>query len=236
MLLHAVIRRTLTSCLHRIAYGVTCLLLINAAFAADTTIPVYLDLNRSFEARAADLVNHMTLEEKISQMGNAAPAIPRLNVPAYEWWNEALHGVARAGNATVFPQAIGMAATFDPKLINDVATVISDEARAKYHEALRHDQHARYFGLTFWSPNINIFRDPRWGRGQETYGEDPFLTSQMGVAFVTGLQGNDPVYRKVDATAKHFAVHSGPEADRHHFDVHPSERDLYETYLPAFRT
>lgn len=207
-------------------------LLAASALASDT--PIYLDLNRSFRERAADLVSRMTLEEKVSQMGNVAPAIPRLGVPAYDWWNEALHGVARAGAATVFPQAIGMAATFDPKLINEVGGVISDEARAKHNEALKHGVSDRYTGLTFWSPNINIFRDPRWGRGQETYGEDPFLTSRMGVAFVTGMQGDDPVYRKVDATAKHFAVHSGPESERHHFDVHPSERDLYETYLPAF--
>ncbi len=161
--------------------------------------------------------------------------IPRLDIPPYEWWNEALHGVARAGAATVFPQAIGLAATFDPNLMHEVATVISDEARAKHHEFERRGQRLRYQGLNFWSPNINIFRDPRWGRGQETYGEDPYLTSRMGVAFVTGLQGDDPRYVKVDATAKHYAVHSGPEATRHFFDVHPSERDLYETYLPAFR-
>ena len=197
--------------------------------------PAYRDLDRSFEERAADLVARMTLEEKVSQLGNNAPAIPRLGVPAYEWWNEALHGVARAGAATVFPQAIGLAATFDPTLMHEIATVISDEARAKHHEFARRGLRGRYQGLTFWSPNINIFRDPRWGRGQETYGEDPWLTSRMGVAFVKGLQGDDPKYRKVDATAKHFAVHSGPEADRHHFDVHPGERDLYETYLPAFQ-
>lgn len=197
--------------------------------------PPYQDLNRSFEERAADLVSRMTLEEKVAQLGNNAPAIPRLGVPAYEWWNEALHGVARAGAATVFPQAIGLAATFDTKLMHEVATVISDEARAKHHEFSRRNQRGRYQGLTFWSPNVNIFRDPRWGRGQETYGEDPYLTARMGVQFVKGLQGDDPKYRKVDATAKHYAVHSGPEADRHHFDVHPSERDLYETYLPAFK-
>lgn len=195
----------------------------------------YRDLDKSFEDRAADLVSRMTLEEKVAQLGNNAPAIPRLGVPAYEWWNEALHGVARAGAATVFPQAIGLAASFDEKMMLEVATVISDEARAKHHEFARRGLHGRYQGLTFWSPNINIFRDPRWGRGQETYGEDPWLTTRMGVAFVKGLQGDDPKYRKVDATAKHFAVHSGPEADRHHFDVHPSERDLYETYLPAFQ-
>jgi beta-glucosidase len=204
-------------------------------FAAWSNEPPYRDLNRTFEERAADLVSRMTLEEKISQLGNNAPAIPRLDVPAYEWWNEALHGVARAGSATVFPQAIGLAATFDPQLMHEVATVISDEARAKHHDFARRGLRGRYQGLTFWSPNINIFRDPRWGRGQETYGEDPWLTARLGVAFVKGLQGDDPKYRKVDATAKHFAVHSGPEADRHHFDVHPSERDLYETYLPAFQ-
>jgi beta-glucosidase len=196
--------------------------------------PDYRNLNLTFEERAADLVSRMTLEEKISQVRDQAPAIPRLGIPAYGWWNEALHGVARAGAATSFPQAIGLAATFDPHLMHDIATVISDEARAKHHEFVRRGQHGRYQGLTFWSPNINIFRDPRWGRGQETYGEDPWLTSRLGVAFVKGMQGDDPKYRKVDATAKHFAVHSGPEADRHHFDVHPSKRDLYETYLPAF--
>lgn len=218
---------------------------IAAAQAADAPQPVYLDTTRSFEERAADLVSRMTLEEKVAQMQNAAPAIPRLGVPAYDWWNEALHGVARAGGATVFPQAIGLAATFDTSLMREVSTAISDEARAKHHEFARRGQHGRYQGLTFWSPNINIFRDPRWGRGQETYGEDPYLTARMGVTFVEGLQGDDPAadaptnprgekYRKLDATAKHFAVHSGPEADRHHFDAHPSQRDLYETYLPAF--
>jgi beta-glucosidase len=177
----------------------------------------------------------MTVDEKISQLMNAAPAIPRLHVPAYEWWNECLHGVARSGAATVFPQAIGMAASFDATLMHQVATAISDEARAKHHEYLRRGERNRYQGLTFWSPNINIFRDPRWGRGHETYGEDPFLTARMGIEFVKGLQGDDPQYLKVVATAKHFAVHSGPEADRHHFDARPTERDLYETYLPAFR-
>ncbi|MBS7458566.1 glycoside hydrolase family 3 protein [Coralloluteibacterium stylophorae] len=198
--------------------------------------PAYRDTSLGFEERAADLVSRMTLEEKAAQMQNDAPAIERLGLPAYDWWNEALHGVARAGGATVFPQAIGMAASFDVPLMGEVATAISDEARAKHHEFLRRGQHGRYQGLTFWSPNINIFRDPRWGRGQETYGEDPFLTARMGVTFVEGLQGDDPTWRKLDATAKHFAVHSGPEADRHHFDVHPSERDLWETYLPAFQT
>ncbi|QGW63929.1 glucan 1,4-alpha-glucosidase [Lysobacter soli] len=200
---------------------------------ADTDRP-WLDTSRSFEQRAADLVSRMTLDEKAAQMQNAAPAIDRLGVPAYDWWNEALHGVARAGGATVFPQAIGMAATFDVPLMAQISDAISDEARAKHHEFARQNQRGRYQGLTFWSPNINIFRDPRWGRGQETYGEDPYLTSRMGVTFVKGLQGDDPKYRKLDATAKHFAVHSGPEADRHTFDAKPTERDLRETYLPAF--
>jgi beta-glucosidase len=177
----------------------------------------------------------MTLEEKISQLGNNAPAIPRLGVLEYNWWNECLHGVARAGTATVFPQAIGMAATFNPSLINDVAVVISDEARAKHHEALRNNDYSQYKGLTFWSPNINIFRDPRWGRGHETYGEDPYLTGQIGTQFVKGLQGNDPKYLKLVATAKHFAVHSGPESERHFFNANVNQRDLWETYLPAFK-
>ncbi len=188
----------------------------------------------TFELRARELVNQMTLDEKISQMMHDAPAIERLDIPAYNWWNECLHGVGRAGIATVFPQAIGLAATWNDSLIYKVATAIADEARAKHHEAVRNGNVDIYTGLTFWAPNINIFRDPRWGRGQETYGEDPFLTSRMGVAFVKGLQGNDPVYLKVVATPKHFAVHSGPEHARAYFDVQPDERDLWETYLPAF--
>ncbi len=200
-----------------------------------TSLPPYTNPSLPIEERVNDLVSRMTLEEKVSQMMNAAPAIERLDIPAYEWWNEALHGVARAGYATVFPQAIGMAATWDTDLIHQVADVISTEARAKHHEFIRHNQHARYEGLTFWSPNINIFRDPRWGRGQETYGEDPFLTSRLGVAFVKGLQGDDPRYFKVIATPKHYAVHSGPEPQRHSFDATAYERDLRETYLPAFR-
>jgi beta-glucosidase len=195
----------------------------------------YLNPDLSAERRAADLVGRMTLEEKVLQMQNTAPAIPRLNIPAYDWWNEALHGVARAGQATVFPQAIGLAATWDTALMRRVADVISTEARAKYHEAIRNNEHGRYQGLTFWSPNINIFRDPRWGRGMETYGEDPWLTGRMAVAFIQGLQGTDPRYFKVIATAKHYAVHSGPEPSRHVFDVHPNESDLLNTYLPAFK-
>src|SRR6266550_2874492 len=197
--------------------------------------PPYKDPAVPIEKRVDDLVSRMTLAEKVSQMMNAAPAIKRLDIPEYEWWNEGLHGVARAGYATVFPQAIGLAATWDPDLMFQVADVISTEARAKHHEFLRHDQHARYQGLTYWSPNINIFRDPRWGRGQETYGEDPYLTSRLGVAFVKGLQGDDPRYLKLVATPKHYAVHSGPEPERHGFDAKATERDLRETYLPAFR-
>jgi beta-glucosidase len=203
--------------------------------ASTQSVPPYKNPNLPIEARVNDLVSRMTLEEKVLQMQNGAPAIERLGVPAYDWWNEALHGVARAGYATVFPQAIGLAATWDTKLMHDVADVISTEARAKYHEAVRNNQHGRYQGLTFWSPNINIFRDPRWGRGQETYGEDPYLTARLGVEFVKGLQGNDPRYFKVIATPKHYAVHSGPEPERHSFDAKAYERDLRETYLPAFR-
>jgi beta-glucosidase len=177
----------------------------------------------------------MTLDEKISEMMNSSAAVPRLDVPAYDWWNEGLHGVARSGYATMFPQAIGMAATWDAPLVKQMGEVISTEARAKNNEALRHGNHAIYFGLTFWSPNINIFRDPRWGRGQETYGEDPFLTAQLGVNFVEGMQGTNPNYYKVISTPKHFAVHSGPESERHKFNVEPSPHDLWDTYMPAFR-
>ncbi len=187
------------------------------------------------EQRVADLVDKMTLEEKVSQMQNHAVAIPRLNVPEYDWWSEGLHGIARSGYATVFPQAIALAATWDTPLIHRVSTVISTEARAKNGEALRQGNHSIYFGLDIWSPNINIFRDPRWGRGQETYGEDPFLTSRMSVAFVEGLQGDDPNYYRTVATPKHFAVHSGPESTRHTVNVEPSPHDLEDTYLPAFR-
>ncbi len=186
------------------------------------------------EIRVNKLVSAMTLEEKSLQMQNQAPAIARLDIPAYNWWSECLHGVGRNGIASVFPQAIGMAATWNPELIEKEADVVSTEARSKYREAIEMSQHGVYQGLTFYSPNINIFRDPRWGRGQETYGEDPFLTSRIGVAFVKGLQGNNPKYFKVIATAKHFAVHSGPESSRHKFDAWCSDRDLFETYLPAF--
>src|SRR5688572_5191140 len=196
--------------------------------------PAYQNTSLPFEQRAADLVSRMTLEEKVQQMKDVAPAIERLGVPAYNWWNEALHGVARSGLATVFPQAIGFAATWNDSLVFRMATVISDEGRAKHHEYLRNNSFGRYQGLTFWSPNINIFRDPRWGRGQETFGEDPFLTGRLAVQFVRGLQGDDPKYFKTVATVKHFAVHSGPEPERHTFDAVVSERDLRETYLPHF--
>ncbi len=188
-----------------------------------------------FRRRARELVAKMSLEEKIAQLIHNAPAIPRIGLPEYNWWNECLHGVARAGKATVFPQAIGMAATFDAPLIHRTAEAISDEARAKHHAALAQDYHGQYFGLTYWTPNINIFRDPRWGRGQETYGEDPYLTSRIGVAFVQGLQGDHPKYLKLVATPKHYAVHSGPEPERHSFNAIVSQRDLRETYLPAFK-
>lgn len=187
----------------------------------------------TFEERARELVSKMTLEEKASQMKYDAPAIPHLGIPAYNWWNEGLHGVARSGTATVFPQAIGMAASFDDELMYRVATAISDEARAKYNEYKKFGDTDIYQGLTYWSPNINIFRDPRWGRGHETYGEDPYLTGRMGTAFIKGLQG-DGKYRKLDATIKHYAVHSGPEGERHGFDAVVNEKDLYETYLSAF--
>ena len=187
------------------------------------------------EQRVDDLVKRMTLEEKVSQMVDEAPAIPHLGIPEYNWWNEGLHGVARSGYATMFPQAIGMAATWDKELIGQEATVISTEARAKYNHAIAEGNHGRYFGLTVWSPNINIFRDPRWGRGQETYGEDPYLTGTLGTAFVRGLQGTDAHYYRVIATPKHFAVHSGPESTRHKANIEPTPYDLESTYFPAFR-
>ena len=196
----------------------------------------FQDPSLPIEQRVADLVGRLTLEEKVSQMTMTAAAIPRFGIPEYTWWNEGLHGVARSGIATVFPQAIGLSATWDTSLMHSVGDTISTEARAKYAYAIAHDNHRIYFGLTIWSPNINIFRDPRWGRGQETYGEDPYLTSRMGLAFITGLQGDDPKYLKVVATPKHFAVHSGPEQLRHEFDVKPSPQDLQATYLPAFHT
>jgi beta-glucosidase len=213
--------------------AVTCPALSAQQASADAP---YLNPKLPVEQRADDLISRMTLEEKVDQLGHVAPAIPRLRVPAYNWWNEGLHGVARARVATVFPQAIGMAATFDEPLMHDVADTISTEFRAKYAANVHPDGSTDWYrGLTVWSPNINIFRDPRWGRGQETYGEDPFLTARLGVAFIMGLQGTDPNYFKTVATPKHFAVHSGPESTRHSANVDASRHDMEETYLPAFR-
>jgi beta-glucosidase len=219
--------------------GLVVLTILVHVWPAQSQSPVprdsYLNPSLPLAQRVDDLVNRMTLAEKVSQMQNDAPAIPHLQIPGYNWWNEGLHGVARSGYATVFPQAIGLAATWDTALIGRVGDAISTEARAKYNEAQREGNRSIYYGLTLWSPNINIARDPRWGRAQETYGEDPFLTGSIGTAFVNGLQGSDPTYLKVVATAKHFAVHSGPESQRHNFDVAVSPYDLEDTYLPAFR-
>jgi beta-glucosidase len=198
--------------------------------------PVYLNTNFPISKRVQDLLSYLTLDEKVAMMNHPAQGVPRLGIPDYNFWSEALHGVARNGRATVFPQAIGMAATWDRTLIHQIAAAISDEGRAKYHEALRRNGYTdQYQGLTFWSPNVNIFRDPRWGRGQETWGEDPFLTGEMAAEFVKGLQGDHPKYLKAAACAKHYAVHSGPEKDRHTFNAIVSKHDLYETYLPAFK-
>ncbi|HET9308736.1 MAG TPA: glycoside hydrolase family 3 C-terminal domain-containing protein [Candidatus Sulfotelmatobacter sp.] len=210
-------------------------LMVVSSAAQISTGPAYLDPSKPIEVRADDLIGRMTLEEKASQLVNQARAIPRLQVPAYDWWSEALHGVANAGTATVFPEPVGLAATFDDPLIHQMAIVIGTEARAKHDQAVRAGRRDIMEGLDFWSPNINIFRDPRWGRGQETYGEDPFLTGRMGVAFVTGLQGDDPKYFRVISTPKHYAVHSGPEPTRHSIDVQVSKHDMEDTYLPAFR-
>jgi beta-glucosidase len=187
------------------------------------------------EARIKEMISKMTLEEKVSQLSYDAPAVESAGIPKYNWWNECLHGVARAGLATVFPQAIALAATFDEAFIRTVAEAISDEGRAKYNEAVKRGNRSQYYGLTFWTPNVNIFRDPRWGRGQETYGEDPYLTGRIGLAFMKGLQGDDTEHLKVAACAKHYAVHSGPEKLRHVFDAVVSKKDLFETYLPAFK-
>jgi beta-glucosidase len=225
-----------TSVLHRhLLFALLLALAITASAQTQTTNAPYLNTSLPVEQRVNDLVSRMTVAEKISQMRDHAAAIPRLGVPKYDWWNEGLHGVAFAGYATNFPQVIGMAATWDTNLIHRMAQTISTEARAKYNQAMREDHHEMFFGLTFWAPNVNIFRDPRWGRGQETYGEDPFLTGRMAVAFVSGMQGNDPKYFKVVSTPKHFAVHSGPEPLRHSFNVNASPHDLEDTYLPAFR-
>lgn len=218
----------------RLSHLLLCLLLPVSILFAQNKQP-FRNSKLTVDERVADLLKQLTLEEKISLLGYNSKAIPRLGIPAYNWWNESLHGVARAGNATIFPQAIGMAASFNDALLNEVATTISTEARAKYNLAEKSGQHLQYMGLTFWSPNINIFRDPRWGRGQETYGEDPFLTATMGTAYMKGIQGNDPLHLKAAACAKHFAVHSGPESLRHGFNAIIDEKDLRETYLYAFK-
>jgi beta-glucosidase len=212
----------------------TCSALFLAVACLNLAGQTYKDPNQPLEKRVDDLLSRMTLEEKASQLLSASPAIERLGVPAYDWWNECLHGVARAGRATVFPETIGVAATWDSKLVFRMATAISDEARAKHHEFVRRGKRGIYEGLTFWTPNINLFRDPRWGRGMETYGEDPYLTSRMAVQFIHGLEGDDPRYLKTVATAKHYAVHSGPESSRHVFDARVSETDLRDSYLPHF--
>jgi len=215
--------------------GIILALFLARSAAQTASNAVYLDPSQPINLRVDDLISRMTLEEKAEQLVNQARAIPRLQVPNYDWWSEALHGVANAGTATVFPEPIGLAATFDAPLIHEMAVVIGTEARAKHNQAVRAGRRDIMEGLDFWSPNINIFRDPRWGRGQETYGEDPFLTGRMGVAFVTGLQGDDPKYFRVISTPKHFAVHSGPEPSRHSIDVQVSKHDMEDTYLPAFR-
>lgn len=222
-----VLNRLHVGCLFSACIVLTPVTLANTMPFRDTELPI--------EARVNDLINRLTVEEKISQLFDKSAPIPRLSIPEYYWWNEALHGVARAGKATVFPQAIGLASTFDQTLMLEVATAISDEGRAKHHAFLRNNTIAMYGGLTYWSPNINIFRDPRWGRGQETYGEDPFLTATMATSFVKGLEGDDPSYLKSVATIKHYAVHSGPEVSRHSDDYTVSEKDLTETYLRTFK-
>jgi beta-glucosidase len=216
-------------------FGLSVVLMAWLPVAAQLQALPYMDPAIPVDKRVGDLIGRMTLDEKVQQMRDHAPAIPRLGVPKYDWWNEGLHGVAFSGYATEFPQVIGMGATWDAPLVHRMGETISTEARAKYNEAIRQNQREQFFGLTFWAPNINIFRDPRWGRGQETYGEDPFLTGRMGVAFVTGMQGDDPSHPRVVSTPKHFAVHSGPESTRHRADVEVSEHDLEDTYLPAFR-
>ncbi len=201
----------------------------------EKTLPAFRDPSLPIEKRVDDLVSRLSLDEKVQQMQYTAPEITRLGIPSYNWWSEALHGVSRSGYATVFPQAIGMAATWDQTMVHQEGETIATEGRAKYNQAQREGNHSIFFGLDFWSPNINIFRDPRWGRGQETYGEDPFLTGKLGVVFVTGMQGDDPKYLKAVATPKHYAVHSGPDPQRHEFNVNVLPHDLEDTYLPAFR-
>ena len=205
-----------------------------AAESPETRSAPYLDPGRPLTRRVADLVARLTLPEKVNQLLHENLPIERLGIPGYNWWNEGCHGVGRNGRATVFPQVIGLGATWNRGLVEQIATVVSDEARAKHHAAVAAGRRGQYQGLTFWTPNVNIFRDPRWGRGQETFGEDPYLTGALGSAMVRGLQGGDARYLKAAACAKHFAVHSGPEQARHGFDARPTQKDLYETYLPAF--
>src|SRR6187551_2527842 len=212
-------------------FAIAILFFCCSVLSAQKNLAAFRNASLTVEERVNDLMKSLTLEEKVNLLGYNSKAVPRLGIPAYNWWNEGLHGVARAGEATVFPQAIGLAATFNQDLIQWVSDVISTEARAKYNLSVAKDRHLQYMGLTFWTPNINIFRDPRWGRGQETYGEDPYLTSQIGTSFVKGLQGDDPNYMLAMACAKHYAVHSGPEPSRHSFDAQVSDRDLFETYL-----
>jgi beta-glucosidase len=213
---------------------ITCTSIPTQSQVPDSAKGTFWDYTLPIDKRLDDAISKLTLEEKCDQLLHDAPAIPRLAIPAYNWWNEALHGVARFGRATIFPQPIGMAATFDPVLIEGVATAISDEARAKFNAAIENNNRQQYGGLTFWSPNVNIFRDPRWGRGMETWGECPYLAGTMAGAFVKGMQGKDKTYLKAASCAKHYAVHNGPEGDRHHFNALPSKKDFYETYLPAF--
>ena len=217
---------------------VIALLFFSSCTTNEKEVPSYefkfQDPSLKIEERVQDLIHQMTLTEKVSQMRYDAPAIDRLGIPEYNWWNECLHGVARAGEATVFPQGIGMGATWNAPLLFEMGTAVSDEARAKHYKFISEGKRGIYQGLTFWTPNINIFRDPRWGRGQETYGEDPYLISRMGVNYIKGLQGDDSKFLKVVATAKHFAVHSGPEKSRHEDNFQTSDKDLFETYLPAF--
>src|SRR6266536_2546182 len=219
----------------RILILIFALLTIGRLYAQNPERPAYLNTSLSPQQRATDLVHRMTVEEKVSQLVNQSRAIPRLNVPDYDWWSEALHGVANTNGITEFPEPVGLAATFDTDAIHRMAIAVGTEGRIKYVQGMR-DGHSDIFqGLDFWAPNVNIFRDPRWGRGQETYGEDPFLTGRLGVAFVTGMQGDDPKYYRVISTPKHYAVHSGPEPLRHGFNVNASPHDLEDTYLPAFR-
>ncbi|MDR1517863.1 MAG: glycoside hydrolase family 3 C-terminal domain-containing protein [Dysgonamonadaceae bacterium] len=219
----------------QLSFGVGILCFVLAFSSCGKKTPAYLNTKLSFEERADDLLSQMMLEEKVQFMRYDSPAIDRLGIPAYNWWNECLHGVARSGLATVFPQAIGMAAMWDTRQMSEIGNVISDEARAKYHKYVSEGKRGIYQGLTFWTPNINIFRDPRWGRGMETYGEDPYLTAELAIPFIKAMQGDDAKYLKLVATAKHFAVHSGPEPIRHQFDVLPSDYDMAETYLPHFK-